>query len=86
MQVVMKSDLKWLKALCTQLKALGFLQAFVGSAEWALLSSFCDDSNLHVHHVTGFHTGEEFESISNFLIRNRFHVTLRIISPTILFK
>jgi len=30
----------------TQLKALGFLNAFEESADWALLSSFCDDSKL----------------------------------------
>jgi len=36
------------KSSCEQLKALGFLQAFEESADWALLSSFCDDSNLHV--------------------------------------
>jgi len=30
------------------LKALGLLQAFDESADWGLLSSFCDDSNLHI--------------------------------------
>jgi len=31
------------------LKALeGFLQALEVSADWALLSSFCDDSNLRI--------------------------------------
>jgi len=29
------------------------------------------------------HTGEGFESIRKFAIGNRFHVTLRIVSPTI---
>jgi len=29
-------------------KALGLLQVFEESADWALLSSFCDDSNLHL--------------------------------------
>jgi len=32
----------------TQLKTLGFLYAFEESADWALLSSFCDDSNLQI--------------------------------------
>jgi len=36
--------------------------------------------------VTGLHTGEEVESISKVLIGNRFHATLRIVSPTILYK
>jgi len=30
-----------------QLKALGMLQALQESADWALLSSFCDNSKLH---------------------------------------
>jgi len=30
------------------LKALGLVQAFEDSASWALLSSFCDNSNLHI--------------------------------------
>jgi len=29
-------------------KLLSLLQAFKDSAEWVLLSSFCDDSNLHI--------------------------------------
>jgi len=36
--------------------------------------------------VTTLHTGEVFESISEFLIGNRCHVTLRIFSPTVLFQ
>jgi len=31
-----------------QLKALGLLYAFEKSADWAVLSSFCDDANLHI--------------------------------------
>jgi len=30
------------------IKALGLLKGFKKSADWALLSSFCDDSNLHI--------------------------------------
>ena len=33
-------------------------------------------------HVTSFHKGEEFESISKYVIENRFHVTLRTVGPT----
>ena len=29
--------------------ALGFLQAVEESADWVILSSFCDDSNLHIY-------------------------------------
>jgi len=31
-----------------QLKALGLLEAFEESTDWALLFSFCYDSNLHI--------------------------------------
>jgi len=34
-----------------QIKALVFLYAFEESVDWALLSPFCDDSNLHVKSV-----------------------------------
>jgi len=37
-------------------------------------------------HVTTLHSGEEFESISKFLIGNRFHAALRIFSPPTLFN
>jgi len=36
--------------------------------------------------VTSLHTGEEFESIRKIVTGNGFHVTLRIVSPTTLFK
>jgi len=36
--------------------------------------------------VTGLHTGEGFESISEILTGDRFHVTLRILSREMLFK
>ena len=65
------------------LKALVFLYAFEESVDCHLLSSFCDDSNLqislfkYVLSTMGVSKG----SISKFLIGNRFHVKLRILSP-----
>jgi len=59
------------------------LYAIKESVDCQLLSSFCDDSNLHISlfkHI--FSTmGVSKESISNFLIGNRFHAKLRILSP-----
>jgi len=37
-------------------------------------------------YVISLHTDKEFESTSKFQIGNRFHVTLRTVSPTTLFK
>jgi len=37
---------------------------------------------MHLSTVTSLHTGEESESISKFLIGNRFQVTLRIVNAT----
>jgi len=34
--------------MLTTIKSLGFLYALEESANWALLSSFCDGSNLHI--------------------------------------
>jgi len=34
--------------LIRQLKALVFMQAVEESAEWALLSTFCNDSSMHI--------------------------------------
>jgi len=65
------------------LKALVFLFAFEESVDCHLLSSFCDDSNLHISlfkYVLST-MGVSKESISKFLIGNRFHVKLRILSP-----
>jgi len=65
------------------LKALVFLYAFEESVDCHLLSSFCDDSNLHISlfkYVLST-MGVSKESISKFLIGNRFHVKLRIFSP-----
>jgi len=65
------------------LYALVFLYAFEESVHCHLLSSFCDDSNLHISlfkHVLST-MGVSKESISKFLIGNRFHVKLRIVSP-----
>jgi len=65
------------------LKALVFLYAFEESVDCHLLSSFCDDSNLHISlfkYVLST-MGVSKESISKFLIGNRFHVKLRILSP-----
>jgi len=62
------------------LKALVFLYAFEESVDYHLLSSFCDDSNLHISvfkYVLST-IGVSKESISKFLIGNRFHVKLRI--------
>ena len=65
------------------LKALMFLYAFEESVDCHLLSSFCDDSNLHISlfkYVLST-MGVSKESVSKFLIGNRFHVKLRILSP-----
>ena len=65
------------------LKALVFLYAFEESVDCHLLSSFCDDSNLHItlfKYVLST-MGVSKESISKFLIGNRFYVKLRILSP-----
>jgi len=45
-----------------------------------------NDGNVSAKKNPDLYTGEEFETISNFLIGNRFHVTLRIVSPTTLLK
>ena len=64
-------------------KALVFLYAFEESVDCHLLSSFCDDSNLHISLLKYVLStmGVSKESISKFLIGNRFHVKLRILSP-----
>ena len=60
-----------------------FLYAFEESVDCHLLSSFCDDSNLHISLFKFILStmGVSKESISKFLIRNRFHIKLRILSP-----
>jgi len=65
------------------LKALVFLYAFEESVDYHLLSSFCDDSNLHISlfKYVPSTMGVSKESIRKFLIGNRFHVKLRILSP-----
>ena len=65
------------------LRALVFLYAFEESVDCHLLSSFCDDSNLHISLLNYVLStmGVSKESISKFLIGNRFHVRLRILSP-----
>ena len=65
------------------LKALVFLYAFEESIDCHLLSSFCDDSNLHISlfkYVLSTMSASK-ESISKFLIGNQFHVKLSILSP-----
>jgi len=60
-----------------------FLYAFEESVDCHLLSSFCDDSNLHIwlfKYVLST-MGVSKESISKFLIGNRFHVKLRMLNP-----
>ena len=72
-----------LNRLRQHLKALVFLYAFEESVDCHLLSSFCDDSKLHISlfkYVLST-MGVSKESISKFLIGNRFHVKLRILSP-----
>jgi len=41
-------DLLNLTHMDPTIKALGLLKGFKKSADWTLLSSFCDDSNLHI--------------------------------------
>ena len=65
------------------LKALVFLYGFEESVDCHLLSSFCDDSNLHISlfkYVLST-MGVNNESISKCLIGNWFHEKLRILSP-----
>jgi len=64
-------------------KALVFLYAFKESVDCHPLSSFCDNSNLHISIFKCVFTtmGISKESINKFLIGNRFHVKLRILSP-----
>jgi len=60
-----------------------FLYAFEESVDYHLLLSFCNDSNLHISlfkYVLST-MGVSKESVSKFLIGNRFHVKLRILSP-----
>ena len=69
-------------AMCgSHLKALVFLHAFEESVDCHLLSSFCDDSNLHISLLKFVLStmGVSKESISKFLIGNRCHVKLRIL-------
>jgi len=69
--------------IAQHIKALVFLYALDELVECHLLSSFCDDSNLHISlfkYVLST-MGVSKESISKFLIGNRFHVKLRILSP-----
>jgi len=71
------------------LKALVFLYAFKESVDCHLLSSFRDDSNLHISlfkYVLSTTMGLSKESISKFSIGNRFHLKLRILSPFYLNK
>ena len=67
--------------LCIHLKALVFLYAFEESVDCNLLSSFCDDSNLHISLFKYFHDGCKQGIDQQILIGNRFHVKLRILSP-----
>jgi len=68
--------------------ALSFLLALEESAEWALLSSFCDDSNLHIPIIKQVLSTRKISKESNgkFLIENLFQMKLRTVSPKTLFK
>jgi len=64
------------------LKALVFLYGFEESVDCHLLSSFCDDSNLHISlfkYVLSTMCVSK-ESISKFLIGSQFHEKLRILN------
>ena len=72
----------------TTIKSFKFAVSFQGISRMGSAFSFLRWLKL-AHtciQATRFHTGEEFESISKFLIGNRFHATLRIVGPTILEK
>ena len=74
------SVLNWFKI---HLKAVVFLHAFEEPVDCHLLSSFCDDSNLHISlfkYVLST-MGVSKESTNKCLIGNRFHVKLCILSP-----
>jgi len=60
-----------------------FLYTFEESVDCHLLSSFCDDSNLHIYlfKYELSTMGVSKESISKCFTGNRFHVKLRILSP-----
>ena len=66
------------------LKALVFLYAFKESVDCHLLSSFCDDSNLHIslfkYVLSTMGVSKDF-TISRKITHPRFHVKLRILSP-----
>ena len=64
------------------LKSTNISVCFRGISRLPSVSSFCDDSNLHISlfkYVLST-MGVSKESISKFLIGNRFHVKLRILS------
>jgi len=68
------------------LKALVFLYAFEESVDCHLLSSFCDDSNLHISlfQVCTFHDGCK-QGIDQ-QIFNRKSISRKITHPQSLFK
>jgi len=80
---------KILFSALSHLKALVFLYAFEESVNCHLLSSFCDDSNLHISlfkYVLST-MGVSKESISNFLIGNRFlHYIEHDLAVLVLFR
>ena len=61
-----------------------FLYAFKESVDCHLLSSFCDDSNLHIslfkYVLSTMGVSKDF-TISRKITHPRFHVKLRILSP-----
>ena len=63
--------------------SVSVVYAFEESVDFHLLLSFCDDSNLHISLFKCVLStiGISKESISKFLIGNRFHVQLHILSP-----
>jgi len=65
-----------------QLKVLGLLKVFENSADWALLSSFCDDSNLRMSmfkYVALTTVGVSKESIDTLF--NRKSISRKITHP-----
>jgi len=69
--------------VCNYKTCCSFMVSLWGICLKAPPSSFCDDSNLRLSDIKYVLStmGVSKESISKFLIGNRFHVKLRILSP-----
>ena len=78
---------QWLIHDCEHLKALVFLYAFEESVDCHLLSSFCDDSNLHISLLLcTFHDGCK-QGIGQQIFNRNKSISRKITHPqSLLFK